>query len=639
MCGIAGWMGQIHDASAIAEQVAGRLRMRGPDQYAARHFEGAALIHTRLSIIDLSPTGAQPMADPEGRVWVVFNGEIYNHHELRKDLEAKGHRFRGRSDTEVLPALYLEYGPRFVERLRGMFAFALYLPREKKMLLARDRFGIKPLFYATAPNLFAFASEVNALTDIPGWDRTVDRQAVFDFAALLFVPAPATFYKSARVLEPGACLEVSFGEGGVDVVHRRFHNWSIAVDDGLTLERAADLVEKKLDRAVRSQLESDVPLGSLLSGGIDSSLVSAAASGAGGMRLQTFNVKFPDVDYDETWAAEEVARLIDSQHETLDIGAIRGSWEDVTALLRYAGQPFADTSLFAVNAICRQMRKRVKVALSGDGGDEAYGGYRSFWQLTPIAAFQSFPAPARAMASALASAGGRIGVGPRALPDRLDGLRDADAGQTTATLLNWVREDEHARLCVDADQLPVLRHFEAQWPHDLPRRASRVERLSAHLTEVWTRLILPNDFLFKVDAASMRESLEVRVPMLDEDLFSFGLTLPHRLKARGRTPKIVTRTVAERRLGKAIAWKEKLGFSMPVDRWVDDQFRPQLHEALLGSSSRLPEFFDPVVYRPIVEAFCAQTALPDISRHGLYQRAIMLLAVHLALQGAPANAN
>jgi len=277
------------------------------------------------------------------------------------------------------------------------------------------------------------------------------------------------------------------------------------------------------------------------------------------------------------------------------------------------------------------MRQHVTVALSGDGGDEGFGGYNLYWWLAWIVRWQTLPAPVQYGASAALRPLAHCGVMPKRVPQRLRELTGTDDTAVMQTLFCWVREREHQQLCRDTAVLPVRRLFEPQWEYHLPPGASRLERLSAQATEAKVRLALPNDYLFKTDTASMREGLEVRVPMLDEELFAFGLSLSHRLKASGRTCKRVLRTVAEHRLPPAVARKPKAGFDMPIDAWVDADFKVRLRETLLGSASELPEFFRPEVYRPLVAAFCDGRLYPGISRQGLYDRAIMLLSVHLAL--------
>jgi asparagine synthase (glutamine-hydrolysing) len=607
------------------------MRHRGPDGQGIQRWRAAALVHARLSIIDLSPNGTQPMANEDGTVWVVFNGEIYNHRELRRYLADRGHIFKGHSDTEVLPHLYEEEGVNFVTKLRGMFALAIYDSRAQTLLLARDRFGIKPLFYAPGAKQIVFASEIRTLREFPGVDTRPDRQSVYDFAALCYIPAPETFFVGIRALQPGEMIEARLTNDKVSWKARPYHRWTMALSPALTLAQAAERTEELVTNAVQRQLESDVPLGALLSGGIDSSLVSVAAQAALGGNLHTFNVRFSEKEYDETWAARAVAEHIGSQHVTLDMDSTQGSWEHVTGLLRHAGQPFADTSLFAVNAVCHLMRQHLTVALSGDGGDEGFGGYNYYNWIAKVARWQTFPALLwRGAGLALAPLASR-GIVPDRLPYQLNDLAGADDVAIMQNLFCWMRRGQHRKLCRDDAVLPLRRLFEPQWEYDLPTKSSRLERLSAHATELAVRLTLANDYLFKVDTASMKESLEVRVPMLDEDLFAFGLTLPHHLKATGEKCKPVLRAVAERCLPATVANKAKWGFAVPVDRWVSADFKACLRETLLGPANQLSEFFVPQVYKPMIEAFCDESVCPGISREELYQQAIMLLGVQLAL--------
>ena len=631
MCGIAGWFGTITLRAGCAVRMVRALGHRGPDAHRIKAWPRATLAHTRLSIIDLSPAGEQPISNEDGTVWVIFNGEIYNHRELRRYLEARGHTFKGRSDAEVLPHLYEQDGCGLLTKLRGMFAFAIYDLRAQTLLLARDRFGIKPLFYSCDKHRLTFASEIRALLQVPGIDDTPDRQAIYDFAALLFIPSPETFFRGIRSLKPGEFIEASLADSGLSYKTGTYHKWTIAPNLELTLAQAKVGAENLLTSAVRRQMESDVSLGALLSGGIDSSLVSAAAQAGLQAQLRTFNVQFGDQEYDETPAALAVARHIGSFHETIPMEENPGSWDYITELLQHAGQPFADTSIFAANLVCRLMRNHVKVALSGDGGDEAFGGYALYRRIARITRGQMLPRWFWDGASRALAALEWLPIVPDRLPQHINGLTGADDTAIIQNLLSWVREEEHRRLCLDSDVLPVRRLFEPQWEYFFPKSASRLERLSAQATEIYTRLLMPNDFLFKVDTASMRESLEVRVPMLDEELFAFGLSLPHRLKTSGGKCKQVLRAVAKAWLPAGIASKPKRGFGVPVDRWVNADFKLKLKESLLSPSSSLPEFFRPETYRPMVESFCEGRACAGISRQGLYQRAIMLLSLHLAL--------
>jgi asparagine synthase (glutamine-hydrolysing) len=603
------------------------LYHRGPDGHGIKSWSEASLIHTRLSIIDLSLAAKQPIGNQNGTIWCSFNGEIYNHHDLRRDLEAKGHVFRGRSDSEVLPHLYEQEGPGFVEKLRGMFALAIYDTRLRRLLLARDRFGIKPLFYAPQRDRLAFGSEIPALLEVPDIDTRPDRQAMYDFAALFYIPAPETLYKGIRALQPGELLEVQWDGQVIRWTVRRYHRWSITPDVRMTLDEAVDRAEALLTSAVRSQLESDVPIGALLSGGIDSSVISALAQRSGN-GIRTFNVRFPEKRFDETWAAEAVAKHFSTHHVTLDMEKGQGTWGHITDLLRHAGQPFADTSIFAVNAVSRLMRAHVTVALSGDGGDEVFGGYDIYWRVARIAWWQTLPALLWHGGAVAFSPFGRYG---RHLRTRMRNLAQADDTSIIQSMYCWLNEQEHAALCSDTDLLPVRRLFEPQWDFHLPTQTDRLELLSARATEVGMRLTMANDYLFKVDVASMKESLEIRVPMLDEDLVAFGLSLPHHLKVQGRTCKRVLRTVAQRMLPSVVAKKPKGGFGVPLETWVDTAFNEHLREVLLGPSSRLSDFFRPEAYTKIVKALSKTGEKQDVPRQTLYGQAIMLLAAQLAL--------
>jgi asparagine synthase (glutamine-hydrolysing) len=636
MCGLAGILGVGGLDGQTCDRVLDSLAHRGPDDSQAKTWPDATLLFRRLRIIDLSPTGDQPMANEDGSVWTVFNGEIYNHRELRTELEARGHRFRGRSDTEVLPHLYEEYGEEMFSLLRGMFAVAIFDERRRRLLLARDRFGIKPLFYAPSDEFVAFASEIPALRLFPGVDLAPDRQAIADFAAVLFIPAPLTIHRGIRALGPGEFLDCRLErDGGVELSARPFHTWSIAANEELTLEHAVEQAEALIEKAVVQQLESDVPLGALLSGGIDSSLVSLYAQRHVPGELLTFNVRAPDPNYDETWAAEAVAASIRARHEVLEMNGDGGGWDEIVALLRHTGQPFADTSVFAVDAISRAMREHVTVALSGDGGDEGFGGYGAYWHLTTVDRLRHVPPPLWLAAARVVDPLARFGVIRPTLAPRLRDLAGADDIGVMQTLFSWVTELEHRALLADPGSAePARRLFEPRWQYMAENGNHRLDRLSAHAVEVNIRLILPNDFLAKVDTASMRHSLEVRVPMLDEDLIDFGLTLPHELRVEGRTGKRVLRRVAARHLPATVVERSKQGFSVPVDRWVSTGFMDNVRDALLNGRSPVAEYLDRHVYEPWVDAFCDGRGdqPPGISREGLYQRVVMLLALDLALR-------
>lgn len=639
MCGIAGWIGQIPQPERHADSLCDALHHRGPDGRGTRLWDRACLAHTRLKIIDLSDAAGQPMSNEDGTVWTVFNGEIYNHVELQRWLESRGHTFRSHCDTEVIPHLYEEDGNELISRLRGMFSLAVFDVRRQSLLLGRDRFGIKPLVYASGWTekgpFLAFASEINAVRQLPYIDDHIDVQAASDFMALSYIPAPQTFFRGIRSVEPGQQIETTWADNDIRLESKKYHDWTIAPRMGLSLAEASRTAGDLVEHAVASQIESDVPLGSLLSGGIDSSLVSAMAQRAVPGQLQSFNVRFPDGAYDETPAALTVAHHIGSRHTVLDMETHDVSWESVRGLLIQAGQPFGDTSIFGVSAIAKLMRKHVTVALSGDGGDEGFGGYATFSQIRPASYARLLPASLGSAAAGPLSLLSKQGFVSAAAAGAVSNLAGRSDSTVLQYLLSWVRPSEHAALFRDHDILSPHRHFEQQWRLEPEGRVTRLERLSMLATEVWTRLILANDFLPKVDTASMKESLEIRVPMLDEDLFSFGLTLPQSLKLRRGQMKPVLRDFARTVIPEEIASMPKHGFGVPVDILLDQAFKDRLRESLLSKSSGLSQLLSEDGYHPVVEAFCDGVSIPGISRQGLYQRAMMLLALHLSVTGSP----
>ncbi len=636
MCGIGGWLGHMNSDPALPERIARSLHHRGPDSSGIQCWHRATFVHTRLSIIDLSPLGHQPMSNEDGRIWTIFNGEIYNHHALRADLERRGHKFRGHSDTEVLPHLYEEYGSGFVSQLRGMFAFAIIDLETSTLLLARDRFGIKPLFFAQTLAWLGFASEINALLHLPGIDTTPNAQAIYDYAALLYIPAPQTFYRGIQALMPGQTLVAEMRGDTITQSTHSYKQWEIRWQSPASFDDTVNRADDHVRAAVGSQIESDVPLGSMLSGGIDSSLVSAAAQSIIPGDLKTFSVSFPEQTYDESPFAQLVAAHIGSDHHVLSMPPQAGTWELITSLLHHAGQPYADTSLFAVSGICRLMRQYVTVALSGDGGDEAFAGYKYFRRALQLQRLRRIPVLGLPSTWSAAQVplqwAARVSSRMRRIAYSAGEMSEGtDLTGILQTMLSWIRPNELRALWCGPSVQPLRRWFEPQWDYQLSRHIPIEDEVMAQSTEIAIRLILPNDFLFKVDTASMAHSLEVRVPMLDEDLVEFGISLPYHKKIQGKQGKRVLRSLAARWLPPSVANKPKQGFAIPVDRWVDGAFRQQLKDTL-DDRSPVANFFHPEVYRQWLDAFCdgGKNSLL-ISREGLYQRVIMLLSLHLAL--------
>ena len=636
MCGIAGRFHPIRlpadpDWRTRADVL---MHHRGPDS--GGHFADAfcELVFRRLAIIDLTPTGDQPMPNEDGTVQVVFNGEIYNHLELRGDLQERGHRFRGTSDTEVLAHLYEEEGPSLVARLRGMFAFAIYDRRKRSLLLARDRFGIKPLYYASAGEQIVFASEIKGILACSTFKATVDHQACYDFLSLGYVPETASGFVGLQALPRGTTLFIS-AQGWR---RSEFANTRAEPQAHLSLEESVDAVEDALLRAARAQSRADVPVAALLSGGIDSSLVVAAMCRATGGTPSTFNVRFPESAYDETAMALAVARQYGTRHQTVDVEDTVLRPESTLALLRHFDQPFADSSLLPTYAVSRAIRERgIVCTLSGDGGDEAFGGYASFWRLHLVRSLGRLPGFLRAL---LQGSGEVLQMLTNDFGRRVVRIaRLAEEGrQDTARLFagfySYLSETQKEELVLpDARSglLPVHRIYCV----DEPAGMVDLEALSRRLTEAIFADSLPADMLRKVDMMSMRASIEVRVPMLDEGVVACGLGLPHRLKTDGRSGKLVLRGLARRWLPKEVAEHRKQGFSIPLDRMVGPAFHDMLSDVLRTESARIRMFLDGDIVDRWLDLFRAagrgERAGP-ISRGGLYQRVMILLALEVWLR-------
>jgi asparagine synthase (glutamine-hydrolysing) len=634
MCGLAGRFDprRLSESPGWSQRASTLLAHRGPDGAGCFRDDRCELVHRRLALIDLSPTGHQPMPNEDDRVWVVFNGEIYNHANLRHRLQGRGHRFRGTSDTEVLVHLYEELGTRMVEQLRGIFAFALYDVLRRRLLLARDRFGVKPLYYANHGDEWLFASELKAMLAVQGFAPALDRQACYDFLAFGYVPEPATGFAGVFALPPGSFLVVSPQRWQL----HRYYRVAASAPASTQLDDAADAAGERLLAAVASQSVADVPVAALLSGGVDSSLVVAAHRRAATTATTTFNVRFPDPRHDETAVAHAVAAACGTTHHTIDASERALAPEAVLDLLRHFDQPFADTSCIPMFWVSSAVRDRgIICALSGDGGDEAFGGYARFWRLERLHRLMQAPPVVR---GALAMAGRSLTGATRDWGRQVTkAVALADAGRTdTARLLagfsTYLTPHQQSALVVPDARvglLPAHRWFdgyESLATHDL-------DELSRRMTEKLFDVSLPSDMLRKVDMMSMRASIEVRVPLLDEDVVELGLTLPHRLKTDGRSGKLVLRRLASRWLPPRIASHPKHGFSIPLDVMVPDTLAGAIGDLLLGTDSRTRPMLDGAVVGGWIDAFSDARAGGGrggaISREGVWQRVLMLLSLEL----------
>jgi len=545
---------------------------RGPDS-AGEYIDGhAALGVRRLRIIDLA-TGDQPQCDESRTVWTVFNGEIYNYRQLRDELAAQGHRFATQSDTEVVVHLYDEHRDAFVERLDGMFALAVWDSRERRLLLARDRLGKKPLLYRHADGELAFGSEHRSLLKAVASRPAADRRSIALYLRLGYVPAPHDAFVGIEKLGPGEILV--WAEGSIS--RRRY--WALPQDELRVTDRDAIAETRRLvDKAVAKRLMSDVPLGVFLSGGVDSSAIVASMA-AQSTRIRTFTIGFDERDYSEVAHARRIAERFGTEHHELIVRP--DALAILPTLVRHYGEPYADSSAIPTYYLSRMAREHVTVALGGDGGDEVFGGYRRYRAMQFASALDVIPAPLRR---------GTWAAIRRVVP----GTGSERSGR--ARLRRFARavaEPAASRYLQVAGIFAADRLLAAATPEFSDEIACAEEELSARASvtigDAVTRaqrldltLYLPDDLLVKVDIASMANSLEVRVPLLDKDLVEYVTRLPSAIKLRRGQGKWLLRQAFRDVLPAENTARTKQGFGLPIGAWLRTSLRPLLDDAVLS---------------------------------------------------------
>jgi asparagine synthase (glutamine-hydrolysing) len=596
MCGLAGFIDLRHTAplrqlDSIVRAMADRLRHRGPDDAGTWVDEatGVALGHRRLSIVDLSPSGRQPMISASGRYVIIFNGEIYNFLDLRQELEGKGYRFGGHSDTEVMLAAFDAWGVLpTLKRLIGMFAFALWDRQDRTLILARDHLGIKPLYYAHGDGVFLFGSELKAIRAHPLWRPSIDRDAVAGYMRFGYVPGPLSIWREARKLMPGTMLTM---RPGAEPETAAF--WRLADNEPAaavaTDEEAVSALDELLRDAVRRQMVADVPLGAFLSGGIDSSTVVALMQAQSGRAVKTFSIGFNERGYDEAPQARAVAQHLGTDHSELYVTSAQ-ALDVVPHLTEWYDEPFSDSSQIPTYLVSKLARGDVTVALSGDGGDETFGGYdRYFYGVKLWRGTRRVPGPMRplirgAVTSVPASAWDIAG---HLIPARWRPVRFGERVHKAARLLDLNGPEAIYRRLVSQWQDPDDVVVDGREPKGMlwdkmvrptmPDFFSRMQFLD-------TLTYLPDDILTKVDRASMAVSLECRVPLLDHRVVEFGRRLPHKLKERSGKGKWLLRQVLARYVPTALVERPKMGFGVPIDHWLRGPLRDWA-EALLSRES------------------------------------------------------
>ena len=590
MCGITGLMAvdgllppALHGA---IEPMTAVLAHRGPDGTAFFHDAVAALGHRRLAIIDRA-AGAQPMPNEDRTCWIVFNGEIYNHHALRDQLVARGHRFRTHSDTEAIVHAYEEYGTACVDHLEGMFAFAIYDQRTRELFAARDRLGKKPFFYAVLGGTLHFASEIKSIQRSPLWTGGIDLDQLETYLTLGYPLAPYTVFTDVKQIEPGHWLQV---RGGT-VTSRQY--WDIERFDDLNVSEAEAIaqIEHHLDARVQERLESEVPLGAFLSGGIDSGLVVSAMAKAGADPLITTTVGFDDRDHNEL----QPAALTAAQYQTSHHGSVIDPKLDeiFDRIVCAFDQPFADSSVVPTYYVSREARRHVTVALSGDGGDETFGGYtfRYIPHAVEDQVRRMLPAGVARVTGALGSRWPRSRRLPRPfrLGTYLENLSRDAASSYYFDLCFMNPADARALMGrPPSDPRDTASYELVTAPYRRCPSADAVQR--AEYADV--KVYLHNDVLAKVDRMSMQHSLEVRCPLLDRRLVELAFRLPQRQKRAGRTGKYLLKEIARRRLPAELLSRSKQGFSAPIGSWIAGRYANVFGDEVLSARAAVAGLID-----------------------------------------------
>jgi len=579
MCGIAGFLelerrSGTHELEALAGAMAATLRHRGPDASGvwADAESGIGFGHTRLSIVDLSPAGAQPMVSSCGRFVIVYNGEIFNAAELRPELEAKGRRFKGHSDTEVIVEACAEWGvQQTATRIIGMFAFAVYDRRDKRLSLVRDRLGIKPLYWGKAGTRLAFASELKAFGALPGWNKKLNRDALASYLRFAYVPAPHSIYRGISKLMPGHIAMIDpTGETRI----APFWTLADAAERGKADQldvgdkQACDMFEALLGDAVGRRLVADVPLGAFLSGGIDSSAVAAMMRMKSNAPVRTYSIGFREQGFDEAPHASAVAAHLGTEHTELYVSA-KEAQDAIPLMPEIYDEPFADSSQIPTYLLSKLTRQHVTVALSGDGGDELFAGYTRHRFANRIQSMP--PRVAQLLASGLDMAGPAVWDRLfKLVPARRRPSYGGDKMQKTAAMLREGPQGAYRSLVSAWDdpeaivlgaREPKGAIFDPDLAAALPDGLDRMQYLD-------TLTYLPDDILTKVDRASMAVGLEVRVPILDHRVVEFSWRLPSRFKMRGGKGKWLLRQLAYRHVPKALLDRPKSGFAVPIGAWL-----------------------------------------------------------------------
>jgi asparagine synthase (glutamine-hydrolysing) len=600
MCGIAGVLvtnsSQVRlDLTSLVSRMVGAIRHRGPDDSGVLSENGVALGHARLSIIDLSAAGHQPMATQDGQLSIVFNGEIYNFKELRAQLIEKGYHFSSHTDTEVILNGYHHWGREVFSHLRGMFAVAIWDARGDELILARDRVGKKPLFYAWHEGVFLFGSEIKAILAMPGFARQPDLEAIHHYLTLQYVPAPLSAFEGVKKL-PQASYMVLTRQGTAHIQPY----WQLPSPHDVRIRPVEELREELislLDESVRLRMISDVPLGAFLSGGVDSSAVVAMMSRHSSGRIKTFCIGFDEVDYDERAYARMVAERYDTDHHEMVVRP--NAMEVLPKLIWHYNEPFADPSALPTYYVSEIARQHVTVALNGDGGDESFLGYGRYKQCLQSEWISRLPRSLRLLGSRIAMAiPHRLErhMIPRVARRWLSYLSEKDSRRYAPSMAYFFEQDKIAGYdnnllpYLETSSLDLLEKFFSQSPSYVG---------GAAWADIHT--YLPDDLLVKVDIASMAHGLEARSPLLDHTLMEWAARIPPSQKIANGETKSILKSAMEPYLPREVLYRPKMGFGVPIDHWLKTSMKEFAYDTLLSHSARQRGLVKPSYVRTMLD--------------------------------------
>jgi asparagine synthase (glutamine-hydrolysing) len=594
MCGITGIFdtrGRREIDRVVLERMNESQHHRGPDEVGLHVEPGLGLGHRRLSIIDLS-TGQQPLYNEDRSICIVYNGEVYNYQELIGELTKLGHRFRTRSDTEAIVHAWEAWGEECVDRLRGMFAFALWDRNSETLFLARDRLGVKPLHYAQlADGTLVFGSELKSLLAHGGLRRDIDPYAVEEYFGLGYVAEPRTIFKQARKLPPAHTLVIRRGEPLP--APREYWSLRFSCSNPIGVREACEELDRRLAESVRLRMIAEVPLGAFLSGGVDSSAVVAAMAGLSEAPVNTCSMAFADPAFDESRYAETVAARYRTNHHVDRIES--DDFDLIDTLARLYDEPYADSSAIPTYRVCQLARRHVTVALSGDGGDESFGGYRRYRMHLAEERFRSAVplAMRRAVFGALGRAYPKLDWAPRMFRAKttFEALSRTSVEayfHSVSVLSDTLRRDLYSpRLRTE------LGGYQARDVLQRHARAADTDDPLALIQYLDLKTYLVGDINTKVDRASMAHSLEVREPLMDHPLVEWMATLPSDLKMRGGESKFLLKKAMEGRLPEEVLYRPKMGFAVPLARWFRGPLRERVRQALEGGELASSGLFNP----------------------------------------------